>query len=149
MWCPVRVHNGGNRAKSSQTGKAPHPTTAGHRGVLCIKSAEFGADTTCRDYLKKFAPVATHLLSPTSGTKSATSGLMHCSNFASRGRRGPAWPRASAFALFRRISIDKNFKIDAAQQLHTVVCFNFSLFHLWHTVVNSSSRSRDQIEQIL
>jgi hypothetical protein len=47
------------------------------------------------------------------------------------------------------ISIDKNFKIDAAQQLHTVVCFNFSLFHLCHTLVNSSSRSRDQIEQIL
>ena len=41
-------------------------TTAGHRGVLCIKSAEFGAV----DYLKKFAPVATHLLSPTSATKS-------------------------------------------------------------------------------
>ena len=29
------------------------------------------------DYLKKFAPVATHLSSPTSATKSAISGLMH------------------------------------------------------------------------
>ena len=28
------------------------------------------------DYLKKFAPVATHLSSPTSATKSATNGLM-------------------------------------------------------------------------
>ena len=31
------------------------------------------------DYLKKFAPVATHLSSPTSATKSAISGLVHCS----------------------------------------------------------------------
>ena len=31
------------------------------------------------DYLKKFAPVATHLSSPTSATKSATSGLVQCS----------------------------------------------------------------------
>ena len=29
------------------------------------------------DYLKKFAPVATHLSSPTSATKSAKSELMH------------------------------------------------------------------------
>ena len=35
------------------------------------------------DYLKKFAPVATHLSSPTSATKSAISGLMHCSKKAS------------------------------------------------------------------
>ena len=30
------------------------------------------------DYLKKFAPVATHLSSPTSATKSAISGLTRC-----------------------------------------------------------------------
>jgi hypothetical protein len=30
-----------------------------------------------------------------------------------------------------------------------VACFNFSLFHFCHTLVNSSSRSREQTEQIL
>jgi hypothetical protein len=47
------------------------------------------------------------------------------------------------------ISIDKNFKFDAVQQLRAVGCFNFSLFHFCHTLVNSSSRSREQTEEIL
>src|SRR5271157_2871216 len=84
----VRVHTGGNRAKPPQARKARRPTTAGHRGVLRIRSAEFGGsgvspllarEWMANDYLKKFAPVATHLSSPTSATKSAQSGLMHCS----------------------------------------------------------------------
>jgi hypothetical protein len=48
--------------------------------VLCINSAEFGGSDArpslarewmADDYLKKFAPVPTHLSSPTSATKSA------------------------------------------------------------------------------
>jgi hypothetical protein len=46
-------------------------------------------------------------------------------------------------------SIDRNFKFDAAQQLRAVACFNFSLFHFCHTLVNSSSRPQEQTEQIL
>jgi hypothetical protein len=64
-----------------------------------------------------------------------------------------AWPsvaKGECLCAFQEgFLIDKNFKIDAVQQLQIVVCFNFSLFHLCHTLVNSSSRSRDQIEQIL
>jgi len=42
MRCPVRVHASSNRAKPPQARKARRPTTAGHRGVLCVRSAEFG-----------------------------------------------------------------------------------------------------------
>jgi hypothetical protein len=47
------------------------------------------------------------------------------------------------------ISIDKNFKFDAVQQLRAIAYFNCSLFHFCHTLVNSSSRSREQTEEIL
>ena len=82
-------HTGGNRAKPPQARKARRPTTAGHRGVLCIRSAEFGGsgvspllarEWMANDYLKKFAPVATHLSSPTSATKSAQSGHHNCAD---------------------------------------------------------------------
>src|SRR5436305_6127657 len=100
MRCPVRVHTGGNRAKPPQAGKARRPTSAGHRGVLCIRSAEFSGsgvsppparEWMADDYLKKVAPVATHLSSPTSATQSATS------------RHWPRRPRARqypAIAIF-------------------------------------------------
>jgi hypothetical protein len=47
------------------------------------------------------------------------------------------------------ISIDKNFKSNAVQQLRALACFNFSLFHFCHTLVNSSSRPHEKTEQIL
>jgi hypothetical protein len=68
----------------------------------------------------------------------------------------PSSSEAECLRGFREgISIDRNFKFDAAQQLRAVVqlCavarFNFSLFHFYHTLVNSSSRSCEQAEQIL
>src|SRR5262245_32437426 len=83
MWCSVRVHTGGNRAKPPQARKARRPTTADRTSVLCITSAEFGgsggpsltSERMAGNYWNTFAPGATHLSSPTSATKSAKSGL--------------------------------------------------------------------------
>src|SRR5262249_52729461 len=82
MWCSVRVHTGGNRAKPPQARKARRPTTADRTSVLCITSAEFGgsggpsltSERMAGNYWNTFAPGATHLSSPTSATKSAQSG---------------------------------------------------------------------------
>src|SRR5215510_15559507 len=82
MWCSVRVHTGGNRAKPPQARKARRPTTADRTSVLCITSAEFGgsggpsltSERMAGNYWNTFAPGATHLSSPTSATKSAISG---------------------------------------------------------------------------
>src|SRR5262245_42011234 len=79
MWCSVRVHTGGNRAKPPQARKARRPTTADRTSVLCITSAEFGgsggpsltSERMAGNYWNTFAPGATHLSSPTSATKSA------------------------------------------------------------------------------
>src|SRR5262249_30675147 len=82
MWCSVRVHTGGNRAKPPQARKARRPTTADRTSVLCITSAEFGgsgapsltSERMAGNYWNTFAPGATHLSSPTSATKSVISG---------------------------------------------------------------------------
>src|SRR5262249_35286967 len=82
MWCSVRVHTGGNRAKPPQARKARRPTTADRTSVLCITSAEFGgsggpsltSERMAGNYWNTFALGATHLSSPTSATKSARSG---------------------------------------------------------------------------
>src|SRR5215813_2659832 len=82
MWCSVRVHTGGNRAKPPQARKARRPTTADRTSVLCITSAEFGgsggpsltSERMAGNYWNTFAPGATHLSSPTTATKSAISG---------------------------------------------------------------------------
>src|SRR5262245_28812964 len=82
MWCSVRVHTGGNRAKPPQARKARRPTTADRSSGLCITSAEFGgsggpsltSERMAGNYWNTFAPGATHLSSPTSATKSAHSG---------------------------------------------------------------------------
>src|SRR5262249_8120600 len=82
MWCSVRVHTGGNRAKPPQARKARRPTTADRTSVLCITRAEFGgsggpsltSERMAGNYWNTFAPGATHLSSPTSATKSANSG---------------------------------------------------------------------------
>src|SRR5437588_10971856 len=37
-----------NRAKHPQARKVRRPTTAGHRGMLCIRSAEFGGGSGAR-----------------------------------------------------------------------------------------------------
>src|SRR5262249_46119501 len=81
MWCSVRVHTGGNRAKPPQARKARRPTTADRTSVLCITSPEFGgsggpsltSERMAGNYWNTFAPGATHLSSPTSATKSAKS----------------------------------------------------------------------------
>jgi hypothetical protein len=78
---------------------------------------------------------------------------IRCRRYLITPRDGQA-ARPSAFAR-EGISIDRNFKFDAVQQLRAVeqlcavACFNFSLFHFYHTLVNSSSRSCEQAEQIL
>jgi hypothetical protein len=46
------------------------------------------------------------------------------------------------------ISIDENLKLMRCNNL-PAVAFNFSSFHFCHTLINSSSRSREQTEQIL
>src|SRR6516164_5057630 len=88
MRCPVRVHNGGNRAKPPQTGKAYRPTTADRRTVLCTRvqsSAAVVSDhSLIRDWISRWPAQDARASrddpsSPTSATKSAKSGLMQCS----------------------------------------------------------------------
>src|SRR6516162_9418238 len=83
MRCPVRVHNGGNRAKPPQTGKAYRPTTADRRTVLCTRvqsSAAVVSDhSLIRDWISRRPAQDARASrddpsSPTSATKSAQSG---------------------------------------------------------------------------
>ena len=83
MRCPVRVHNGGNRAKPPQTGKAYRPTTADRRTVLCTRvqsSAAVVSDhSLIRDWISRRPAQDARASrddpsSPTSATKSAKSG---------------------------------------------------------------------------
>src|SRR4029077_11868425 len=92
----------------------------------------------------------------------ATSRLMHRSNlslFSHPGRCGQGGKRygkaeygvgLSGFRMerWKGISIDENLKLMRCNNL-PAVAFNFSSVHFCHTLVNSSSRSREQTEQIL
>jgi hypothetical protein len=59
------------------------------------------------------------------------------------------------YALQQKIAVRSITFIGGEQQLSAGMdrpsgaCFNFSLFHFYHTPINSSSRTREQTEQIL
>jgi hypothetical protein len=64
-------------------------------------------------------------------------------------QRGRVPSRGKGFLSTETSSFDAVQQLRAVEQLCAVACFNFSLFHFYHTLVNSSSRSCEQAEQIL